>query len=134
MIRLIAVAGLALALAPSAYAMPRAPLQSDSLITQVREGCGPGRIRVNGICVARTTLRQVRRGDYRDGGYRDGGTYVGGGNRAAFGTVGAGDAGRPTYEQAWARCKVFVDTLPRDAQSQRYSRGAACMHQYGYRL
>ena len=39
-----------------------------------------------------------------------------------------------TYEQAWARCKVFVDKLQTDAQSQRYSRGAACMHQYGYRL
>jgi len=24
--------------------------------------------------------------------------------------------------------------LPRDAQSQRYSRGAACMHKYGYKL
>ena len=39
-----------------------------------------------------------------------------------------------TYEQAWAKCKKFVDVLQRDAQSQRYSRGAACMHQYGYRL
>lgn len=39
-----------------------------------------------------------------------------------------------TYERAWALCKEFVDVLPRDAQSQRYSRGAACMHQYGYRL
>jgi hypothetical protein len=39
-----------------------------------------------------------------------------------------------TYEQAYARCKVHVDTLPRDAQSQRYTRGAACMHMYGYRL
>jgi hypothetical protein len=37
-----------------------------------------------------------------------------------------------TYEQAWAHCKKFVDVLPRDAQSQRYSRGAACMHKYGY--
>ena len=39
-----------------------------------------------------------------------------------------------TYERAWALCKEFVDVLPRDAQSQRYSRGAACMHKYGYRL
>ncbi len=39
-----------------------------------------------------------------------------------------------TYEQAWARCKVFADALARDAQSQRYSRGAACMHMYGYRM
>jgi hypothetical protein len=39
-----------------------------------------------------------------------------------------------TYEQAWARCKTFTDALARDAHSQRYSRGAACMHQHGYRL
>jgi hypothetical protein len=39
-----------------------------------------------------------------------------------------------TYEQAWARCKVHVDKLQRDAQSQRYSRGAACMHMFGYRI
>ena len=39
-----------------------------------------------------------------------------------------------TWAQAYARCKVHVDTLPRDAQSQRYSRGAACMHMHGYRL
>jgi hypothetical protein len=39
-----------------------------------------------------------------------------------------------TYEQAWAKCKVHVDKLQGDAQSQRYSRGAACMHMYGYRI
>ena len=39
-----------------------------------------------------------------------------------------------TYEQAWARCKVHVDKLQADAQSQRYSRGAACMHLHGYRI
>jgi hypothetical protein len=39
-----------------------------------------------------------------------------------------------TYEQAWARCQVHVDKLQRDAQSQRYSRGAACMHMFGYRI
>ena len=38
-----------------------------------------------------------------------------------------------TYEQAWARCKTFTDAISRDAHSQRYSRGAACMHKYGYR-
>ena len=38
------------------------------------------------------------------------------------------------YEQAWAKCKKFVDVLQRDAQSQRYSRGAACMHKYGYNI
>jgi hypothetical protein len=39
-----------------------------------------------------------------------------------------------TYAQAYARCKVHVDKLQTDAQSQRYSRGAACMHMYGYKL
>jgi hypothetical protein len=39
-----------------------------------------------------------------------------------------------TYEQAWARCQVHVDKLARDQQSARYSRGAACMHMFGYRI
>ena len=39
-----------------------------------------------------------------------------------------------TYEQAWAKCKLQVDKLQSDAQSQRYSRGAACMYMYGYRI
>ena len=61
MIRLIAVA-FALTLAASAQAMPVTPLhQSDGMITQVREACGAGRVRINGVCVARTTRRQVRR-------------------------------------------------------------------------
>ena len=60
MIRLIAIAGFALAFATSAHAMTLAPLQSDSVITQVREACGAGRVRVNGVCVARTDIRQTR--------------------------------------------------------------------------
>ena len=61
MIRLIAVA-FALAAATSAHAMSPAPLhQPDGIITQVREACGAGRVRINGICVARTTSRQIRR-------------------------------------------------------------------------
>jgi len=61
MIKLVAVA-FALAAATSAHAMPLAPLhQPDGMITQVRQVCGPGRVRVNGICVARTTIRHVRR-------------------------------------------------------------------------
>ena len=39
-----------------------------------------------------------------------------------------------TYEQAYARCKVHVDKLESSAQSQRSSRGAACMHMHGYKL
>ena len=62
MIRLIAVSAFALAVATSAQAMSLAPLhQSNGMITQVREACGAGRVRVNGVCVARTTIRQTRR-------------------------------------------------------------------------
>src|SRR6516162_5453083 len=61
MIRLIAVAGF-LAFATSAQAITPAPLpQPDGMITQVRLGCGPFRTRVNGVCVARTTIRHTRR-------------------------------------------------------------------------
>jgi hypothetical protein len=62
MIRLIAVAGFALAFATSAQAMKPAPIpQPDGMITQIRTGCGAGRVMVNGVCVARTTIRQTRR-------------------------------------------------------------------------
>ena len=38
--------------------MSPAPLHEPvGTITQVREGCGPFRVRVNGICVARTSVR-----------------------------------------------------------------------------
>ena len=57
MIRLIAVA-FALVVATSAQAMsPMPPPQPDGMITQVREVCGAGRVRINGVCVARTTKR-----------------------------------------------------------------------------
>jgi hypothetical protein len=67
MIRLIAVAGFALAVTTSAQAMTPAPIpHPDGMITQVVAACGAGRTRVNGVCVARTTVRQtgraVRRG------------------------------------------------------------------------
>jgi hypothetical protein len=39
-----------------------------------------------------------------------------------------------TYEEAWAKCKIEADKLARDQQAQRYSRGAACMYTYGYRI
>jgi hypothetical protein len=62
MTRLIAIAGFALAVASSADAMTPAPIpQPDSIITQVAFGCGPGRTRVGGVCVARTTIRHTRR-------------------------------------------------------------------------
>jgi len=61
MIRLIAVA-FALVLATSVQAMPVAPLhQPEGMTTQVRMACGAGRVRINGVCVARTTRRHVRR-------------------------------------------------------------------------
>jgi hypothetical protein len=62
MLRLIAVAGFALAVATSAEAMSPAPiLQPDGMVTQVRFGCGPFRTRVGGVCVARSTIRHTRR-------------------------------------------------------------------------
>jgi hypothetical protein len=63
MIRLIAIGALALSLAVSAQAAPVAPMiaQPDSIITEIAAACGVGRTRVNGVCVARTTVRQTRR-------------------------------------------------------------------------
>jgi len=61
MIRLIAIA-FTLLVATSAHSMPLAPVQQpDGIAMQVRQGCGAGRVRINGICVARTTIRQTRR-------------------------------------------------------------------------
>jgi hypothetical protein len=62
MIRLIAFAAFALAVTTPAQAMTVAPVhEPDGIITEVAYGCGPGRTRVRGVCVARTTYRQVRR-------------------------------------------------------------------------
>jgi hypothetical protein len=62
MIKFIAVAGFVLAVAASAQAMTPAPIpQPDSMITQAAYACGPGRTRVGGVCVARTTIRHARR-------------------------------------------------------------------------
>jgi hypothetical protein len=63
MIRLFAVAALALGVATSAQGMTPAPVhQADNgVITQVAFGCGPFRTRVGGVCVARTTIRHYRR-------------------------------------------------------------------------
>ena len=50
---------LALVLASSALAMPRAPLQpSNEMVIKVREACGPGMHRVNGVCI-RTPARRA---------------------------------------------------------------------------
>ena len=62
MLRLMAVAGFALFVATSAHAItPAPPPQMDEMVTRVAVGCGLGRTRVNGVCVARTTVRQTRR-------------------------------------------------------------------------
>lgn len=62
MLRLIAVAGFALTVATSAQGMTPAPLAlPNDVVTQIAVGCGPGRTRIDGVCVARTTVRQTRR-------------------------------------------------------------------------
>ena len=49
-------------------------------------------------------------------------------------TASAAKAKRLTYEQAWADCKKDVAFLPGVGDASRYTRGAACMKQHGYRL
>jgi hypothetical protein len=65
MIRLIVIAGFALAVATSVEAMPLGPLhQPDGMITQVRHNCGAG-MRWNealGRCATTSARRHVRRG------------------------------------------------------------------------
>ena len=66
MSRLIAVV-FALTLATSVQAMSPAPLhQPDGMITQVGT-CGPGQVRIKGICVLRTTTRQRKCAAYSEG-------------------------------------------------------------------
>ena len=61
MIKIITVA-LVLALVSSAQALPLAPIQQpDSMITTVREACGAGMHRVNGVCVRTAARRQAVR-------------------------------------------------------------------------
>ena len=61
MIRSLGIAAFALSFAVSAYAMTPAPIaQPDSMITEVAAACGAGRTRINGVCVARTTVRHTR--------------------------------------------------------------------------
>jgi len=59
MIKLVAVAFLVAIVSP-AQAMPRAAVQQpDSLVTTVREACGAGMHRVNGVCVRTAARRQA---------------------------------------------------------------------------
>ena len=67
MLRLIAVAGFALAVTTSAQAITPAPIpQPDGMITQVAAACGAGRTRDNGVCVTRTTIRHNSRAVSRE--------------------------------------------------------------------
>ena len=79
MMRLVALAGFAFAVATSAQATPRAtPAQTGGLVTQVRAGCGTGMVMVSGQCVARPDMRVERRNNYgtnRNGGYPTGMCY-----------------------------------------------------------
>jgi hypothetical protein len=62
MIRLIAIVGFALAVATSAHGMTPALLAPpDNMVTEIAVGCGMGRTRIDGVCVARTTVRHARR-------------------------------------------------------------------------
>ena len=66
MIRTIAFALFGLALVSAAHAMPLTKLyQPDGMITQVRMGCGAGRVMVNGVCQSRAGMRQERRANRR---------------------------------------------------------------------
>jgi len=61
MMRIVALA-FALAFASSAHAMPLAPVQQpDSIVTTVREACGAGMHRVNGVCIRTPARRQAAR-------------------------------------------------------------------------
>jgi hypothetical protein len=62
MLRLIVFSAFVLGFTTSVQAMPVAPVhEPDGMTTQIAYGCGAGRTRVGGVCVARTTKRQVRR-------------------------------------------------------------------------
>lgn len=61
MIKIVIAVTAFMLLAPTVQAAPIAPISTDSAIIQVRFGCGPGRTRINGVCVARTTVRHTRR-------------------------------------------------------------------------
>jgi hypothetical protein len=61
-----AASALVLAVVSSAQAMPLAPLpQQESLTTMIREACGAGFTRVNGVCVRTPARAAVRRGAVR---------------------------------------------------------------------
>jgi hypothetical protein len=61
MLRLVVVA-FALTLVSSAQAAPVTPIhQPENLVTTVREACGAGMHRVNGVCIRTAARRQAAR-------------------------------------------------------------------------
>jgi hypothetical protein len=71
MLKLIAVAGFALAVATSTQAMTPVH-QPDRKITQVATGCGAGRTMLNDVCVAK--LPSTKRAELSEGVRWSGGT------------------------------------------------------------
>jgi hypothetical protein len=62
MIKVLSVVAIALVIATSADAITPAPIsRPDGMTARIAWGCGPGRTRIHGVCVARTTIRQTRR-------------------------------------------------------------------------
>jgi hypothetical protein len=62
MVKLIALAAFTFVITTSAQAMPRAVVQqSDSIVITVREACGAGMHRVNGVCIRTPARRQAAR-------------------------------------------------------------------------
>src|SRR5215831_4211008 len=62
MVKLIALAAFTFVITTSAQAMPVAPVQQpESIISTVREACGAGMHRVNGVCVRTPARRQAAR-------------------------------------------------------------------------
>jgi len=62
MVKLIALAAITFVVTTSAQAMPRAVVQqSDSIVITVREACGAGMHRVNGVCIRTPARRQAAR-------------------------------------------------------------------------
>ena len=73
MVKTIAIALFGLSLACAAQAMPVAQVhQPENTITQVRMGCGAGRVMVNGVCQSRAGMRQERRAMRRCARYSGG--------------------------------------------------------------
>ncbi len=62
MVRFMAVAAFALAVATSEHALTTVPLHPpDGMTTQVRHACGAGMHMVNGVCRTTVMRRQTRR-------------------------------------------------------------------------